>query len=204
MALGDLYATLAELKSRLGGVSGAGEDAALTNALTSASRDIEKFCKRQFNKTTTATARVFEPISPKLALIDDFHTTTDLVIATGDGDDTFGTTWTTADRQLEPLNGIRDGESGWPYWRIRARNGQTFPASTVGGATLQVTAQWGWNAVPASVKEACLALAEETYKLKDAPFGVAGFGDMGVVRIRENPKIAAMLARYRVDAVLVA
>jgi len=33
------------------------------------------------------------------------------------------------------------------------------------------------------------------YKLKDAPFGVMGFGGMGnVVRVRENPKVMALLS----------
>lgn len=204
MALGDSYATLAELKSRLGGVSGSGEDAALTNALASASRSIEQYCRRQFNKTTTASARVFNPTSYRLTLVDDFHTTTDLVIATdGGGDGTYEATWSSSDYQLEPLNGITNGESGWPYFRIRAVYSRYFPCYWR-RAPVQVTAQWGWTAVPTSVKEACLALAEETYKLKDAPFGVAGFGDLGVMRIRDNPKIAAMLTPYRLDAVLVA
>lgn len=202
MALGDSYATIAELKSRLGGVSGSSEDTALTNALASASRDIEKYCRRQFNKTTSATARVFNPTSATLANVDDFHTTTDLVIAFDTSNGTYTDTLSSSDYQLEPLNGIVSGESGWPYSRIRIVT-RYFPCYYL-RAPIQVTAQWGWNAVPASVKEACLALAEETYKLKDAPFGVAGFGDMGVVRIRENPKIAAMLTGYRLDPVLVA
>jgi hypothetical protein len=47
-------------------------------------------------------------------------------------------------------------------------------------------------------------LAEETFKLKDAPFGVAGFGDFGVVRVRENPAVARLLAPYKRYPMLVA
>lgn len=199
-----IYATLDELKSRLGGVTGSSEDDALTNALTAASHGINMWCGRRFYRDDTASARVFKPVSPRVAIIDDFWTTGGLIVATGEGDDTFATTWTTADRQLEPLNGIVNGEPGWPYWLVRARNGATFPAGSVGDVTVQVTAKWGWASVPANVSEACRIIAEEIYKLKDAPFGVAGFGDMGVVRIRENPKVAAMLFRYQRDGVMVA
>lgn len=204
MALGDSYATLAELKSRLGGVTGSGEDAALTNALAVASRGIEQVCGRQFNKATSATARVFHPDHFSKATIDDIHTITDLVIATDGGDDgTYETTWAATDYQLEPLNGIQGGESGWPYWVIRAVAGRSFPTCTK-RAPLQVTAQWGWTAVPVGVKEACLLVAEETYKLKDAPFGVTGVAEWGVIRVRDNPRAMSMLAAYRRDPVLMA
>lgn len=201
---GTLYATLAELKARVGGVVGTTEDDALTNALASASRGIDLWCKRRFYRDDVATARVFQPVSPRVAFVDDFWTTDGLIIATGEGDDTFATTWTSAERQLEPLNGIVDGVAGWPYWRIRSRGGSTYSLGSTGDVTLQVTAKWGWAAVPANVSEACRIIAEEIYKLKDAPFGVAGFGDLGVVRIRENPKVAAMLFRYQRDGVKVA
>jgi hypothetical protein len=39
-------------------------------------------------------------------------------------------------------------------------------------------------------------LAEETFKMKDAPFGVAGFSDFGAVRVRDNPKVMSLLNRY--------
>lgn len=206
MALGDSYATLAELKVRLGGVSGSADDNAMTNALAVASRGIEKICHRQFNKTTTASARLFYPVHSRLVIVDDFHTTTDLVIALDTGDDaTYETTYTTADYQLEPLNGIVDGESGWPYWRIRVtRTATPIPCYAGGRAPIQATAQWGWTAVPASIKEACLAVAEETFKLKDAPFGVAGIAEWGVMRVKANPLAMAMIAPYRRDPVLVA
>jgi hypothetical protein len=202
---GTLYATLAELKAILGGIDDTYDDDNLTRALGAASRGIDKWCKRRFYRDDTATARVFSPISAKVAIVDDFWTTDDLVIATGDGDDTYATTWTAADRQLEPLNGIVNGVPGWPYWLIRARNGSSYTGGSVGGVTLQVTAKWGWAAVPVDVNQACLLLAEEIFKLKDAPFGVAGYGiDGAVMRVQNNPKIAAMLAEFRRDRVLVA
>lgn len=202
MAIGDPYATLDQLKSYLDlPVEDVVDDTELNAALASASRGITKFCGRQFNKETSATARTFRPTREGLALVDDFHTTTGLVIATGDSG-TFDTTWASADYELGPLNGIRDGEPGWPHWKIKAVDSLSFTVAS--RATLRVTAQWGWTAVPSPVHQACLILAAETLKLKDAPFGVAGFGDFGAVRVRDNPMARAKLIPYRRNAVLVA
>lgn len=203
MALGDPYAILAELQARLGGVASTEFDSAMTNALTVASRGIEHVCRRQFNKATSATARIFYPDASYLANVDDFWTTASLVIATDQGDDgTYETTWAASDYQLEPLNGVVDGESGWPYWIIRAVAGRDFPTSSK-RAPLQVTAQWGWTAVPAPIKEACLVVAEETFKLREAPFGVAGMAEWGAIRVRSNPLASQMIAPYRRMPVLV-
>jgi hypothetical protein len=62
---------------------------------------------------------------------------------------------------------------------------------------VQVTAQWGWAAVPDSVKQATKILAAEIFRLKDAPLGVAGFNDFGPVRVREVPQVSMLLKRYR-------
>jgi hypothetical protein len=198
MALGDSYATLAELKARVTPqTSGTANDTAMTNALSVASRAVEAFCDRQFNTATSTTSRVYTALSPVLAFVNDFHTTTDLVIKTDeDGDGTYETTWTTSDYRLAPVNGVRHGEGGWPYWQIKVRPLSTYRFVECEDS-IEVTAQWGWAAVPAAVKEATLALAEETFKLKDSPYGVAGFGDYGMIRVRDNPKISAMLTPYR-------
>lgn len=201
MALGDTYATLAELKSYLG-IGDTADDTELTDALNTASRAIEKICDRQFNDAGAASARVYYPDTWSIVSADDFHTDTGLIVATDESDDgTFETTWSSGDFQLEPLNGIVDGESGWPFSLIRAVETRRFPCGR--RATVQVTARWGWAAVPAPVKQACLMIASETFKMKDAPFGVAGFGDFGVVRVRNNPIAMSKLAPYERHAVLV-
>lgn len=206
MGLGDSYATLAEIRSRVGITDAAdtADDARLTAALTTASRGIEHetVCGRQFNDAGTASARVYTVDGADLALVDDFSTTTGLVVKTDTaGDGTYATSWASSDYQLEPLNGIVSGMTGWPYWRIRAVGSRRFVPSA--RATLQVTARWGWSAVPAPVKEACLIVATEIGKLKDAPFGVAGFGEYGAIRVRQNPIAMGMLAPYRRSPVLV-
>lgn len=200
MALGDNYAALAMLKTRLD-LTRNDDDGRLTAALIAASRGIEKFCGRQFNTAAAPTARKFRPTSHGLCLVDDFQTLTTL--KTDDSNvGSFGTTWAATDYELEPLNGVVDGEAGWPYWRIKAVNARPFYCYP--RATVELTALWGWAAVPAAVTESCLIAAEEISKLKDTPFGIGGYGDFGVIRVRDNPFTARMLNPYRRNPVLVA
>lgn len=202
MAVGDPYALLTELKSRLG-ITDANDDSPLSAALSVASRGIEFCTHRQFNDAGTATARLFYPKSAGRAEVDDFSTTAGLVVeidASGDG--SFGVAWSATDYELQPLNGIVDQVPGWPFWKIKAsRQSFSYPSPR---ASLRVTARWGWSAVPAPIKEGCLILAEDIFKLRDSPFGVGGYGEYGRVRARENPNVWMRIAPYVRDAVLVA
>jgi hypothetical protein len=66
-------------------------------------------------------------------------------------------------------------------------------------ATVKVTGTFGYGAViPTDVKQACNLLAIRQFKRYDSPLGVAGFGDIGVVRVsRVDPDIEALLGPYR-------
>ena len=201
MALGDPYADLGELKNYLA-IGDQADDAVLTDALASVSREIEDHTQRQFNQSAAATSRRYYPEHACLVQVDDLHTTTGLVVETdADGDGTFETTWSSADYELYPLDGVVGGVPGWPFSEIRAVASHTFPRG--GRPTVRITAQWGWAEVPDPVKQACLILASETAKLKDAPFGVAGFSEWGAVRVRQNPLAAKKLAPYVRHPVLV-
>jgi hypothetical protein len=198
----DPYATRTELKSYLR-IDAAQDDYDddLDDVLDSATREINNYCSRQFNRddviTSTSTqTRVYAVRYPWLAEIDDIHTLADLEIETDtSGDGTYETTWEAADYQLEPLNGIRDGNTGWPYFKIRAIGSKTFPV--LGHqASLRVTGHFGWSAVPKDVKQACLMLSAETFKMREAPFGVAGWSEFGAIRVRDIPKVAKLLYPY--------
>ncbi|MEO5875517.1 MAG: phage head-tail connector protein [Streptosporangiaceae bacterium] len=195
MALGDSYATLADLKSRLR-ITDTTDDDDLTNALSVASRGIEHCTNRQFNDAGAVSSRVFVVGSSRAVRVDDFSTAVGLVVETGSG---YTTMWDVADYELWPLNGIVGGVPGWPYWRIGAVG--SFFASCGGRA--RVTAQWGWAAVPSPVREGCLILAEDLFKLRDSPFGAGGYGEYGRIRARENPNVWMRIAPYRRDVVLV-
>jgi hypothetical protein len=192
--LGDPYATLAELKA-YASIQKDTHDDLLADALTAASRGIELVCHRQFNTDAAATARVYRPLHSTLVKVEDFHTTTGLVVKTDStGDGTFDTTWDAGDFEARPLNGVVSGQPGWPYYDLWSNGTRLFPKEHF--ASVEVTAGWGWAAVPTPVKQSTLMLAEEIYKQKDSPFGIAGMDNYGVVRVRENPAIMRKLAPY--------
>jgi hypothetical protein len=204
MAMGDPYATKAELKKYLDIPADVVEDdSQLDDALNSASREIDAHTGRQFNKDTVATPRLFEPDSCRSVAVDDFWTTAGLVIKTRSGD-SFGEAWGASDYELLPLNGVMDGQPGWPYSRIHAV-GSYFSVGKYARhrSQVEVTAQWGWAAVPAPVKQATLMLAAQNFKISEAPFGVAGFDQYGVVRVRDIPLLERKLCRYVVQPILV-
>ena len=195
MAIGDPYATVEELRSSLKVETGDPvSDEDLIRALVSVSRAIESWCERQFNDSGTPSPRRYRPLNCGLVLVDDFSTSDGLIVETSTDGSTWQT-WDAADYELEPTDGIVDGRPGWPYCRIRAVGARQFPVTR--RTSVRVTARWGWAEVPAPVKEACLLLAAESVKLPDAPFGVAGFGEYGPVRVRDNPIAQNKLAPYR-------
>ncbi len=199
--IGDSYATVNELKTYVGIADNLDDDQA-EQALATVSRAIEQWCSRQFNDAGSVSARVYFGQCSGYVDVDDFSTTTGLAVATDAGEDgTYDTTWLTTDFYAEPINGVVMGVPGHPYTRVRSTR-RWFPVGTV-SPTVQVTARWGWPAVPAGVKQATLILGAEVMKLREAPFGVAGFGDFGPVRIRENPVAMRYLAPYRKHGVMV-
>jgi hypothetical protein len=209
-ALGKLYAPVEALKSRLGMAStDTADDFELHAACFAASRSLEQYCEGHFWRTATGTVRTFVPCGLYELRLPEFN---DLVSVTtlktdAAGDGTFETTWASTDYQLLPQNPAAAPEQK-PYTKIRAIGAQTFPTTYVALARddrVEITGVYGWPTVPYGIKQAALILAAETFKLKDAPGGgVAGFGEFGVIRIRQNPMVAQFADPYRRNAVLVA
>jgi hypothetical protein len=193
MAITDGYTTLDEVKAILR-ITDNVDDALLETCVEAASRQIESHCERVFLPTTGT--RVFTPDDSYLVSIDDLSTLTSLKTSSA-ADGTFDITWTATDFQLEPLNGLT-GSSYSPYTRIRAVGDYLFPV-VENEATVQITGVFGYGtAIPTDVKQACNLLAVRQFKRYDSPLGVAGFGDIGIVRVsRVDPDIEALLGPYR-------
>lgn len=207
-AIGMPYVSVSDFKSYLVGQANAnltGQDEQFEDAVNTASREIESYCARQFNKATDASAREFEPDNSYSCYVDDFWTTSGLVVKLdSSGDGTFATTLTAAQYELSPANGVVDGMTGWPFYKIRLLNGLRFPCSYSGRSrVLQVTAKWGWADVPAPVRAATKIMAAETWKLKDAPFGVLGLDEFGVVRVRQNKMAVSKLYPYSKNRLMI-
>lgn len=193
MAIVNGYCSLAEVKSSAR-ITDNVDDSMLELAVESASRLIDSYTQRYFYNAGTAT-RLFAPQDSYVTEIDDLITLTTL--QTSDGE-TFDTTWQAKDYQLEPLNGVVDGLTGYPATRIRAIDDFIFTHLT-GEATVRVIGIWGWSAVPTAVKQATVIQAARIFKRNDSPLGIAGFGEMGAVRVgtQLDPDVKQLIEPYR-------
>ncbi len=193
MAIVNGYCTLAEIKASAR-ITDSVDDTLLELAVESASRMVDSYTQRYFYNAGTAT-RLFAPQDSYVSEIDDLITLTTL--QTSDGDD-FGTTWAAKDYQLEPLNGNVDGLTNHPATRIRAVDDFIFNVLD-GEATVRVVGVWGWSAVPIAVKQATIIQAARIFKRNDSPLGIAGFGEMGAVRVgvQLDPDVKHLIDVYR-------
>lgn len=176
MAITNGYIELSLLKSSLQ-IEDTLLDDFLELAIESASRQIDAACERVFYQSDAET-RYFTPRDSFVTEIDDLRTLTTLKTSS-DADENFDVTWQAKDYQLEPLNG-QAGGIDFPTTQIRAVDEYLF---TVVGkeATVQVTGDWGWDAVPTQIKQACLILAGRLFERRNSPLGIAGFSDVGAV-----------------------
>jgi hypothetical protein len=193
MAIVNGYCSLAEVKSSAR-ITDNVDDSMLELAVESASRLIDSYTQRYFYNAGTAT-RLFAPQDSYVTEIDDLTTLTTL--QTSDGDN-FGTTWAAKDYQLEPLNGVVDGLTGYPATRIRAVDDFLFNYLD-GEATVRISGVWGWSAVPTAVKQATVIQAARIFKRNDSPLGIAGFGEMGAIRVgtQLDPDVKQLIEAYR-------
>jgi hypothetical protein len=185
------------LKSRFN-INDTVDDALLDVALGAASRQVDGLCGWRFWQDGSVVAREFRADDPWCVYVDEgISTTTGLIVKIDeDGDGTFETTLTiTTDFLLEPLNAA-DMVPVWPYTEIRLVDNYSFPVLSNGRPGVQVTAKFGWPAVPDDVTTATLMLAADIHKSKDAQFGVAGTNDYGFVRMSKNSLAMALLAPY--------
>jgi hypothetical protein len=193
LAIVNGYCSLAEVKASAR-ITDNVDDALLELAVESASRLVDSYTQRNFYNAGTAT-RLFVPQDSYVTEIDDLITLSTL--QTSDGDN-FGTTWAAKDYQLEPLNGVVDGLTGHPTTRIRAVDDFLF-YMLEGEATVRITGVWGWSAVPTAVKQATVIQAARIFKRNDSPLGIAGFGEMGAVRVgvQLDPDVKHLIDVYR-------
>lgn len=203
MAITNGYATLAQVKSALR-ITDTVDDALIELAIEAASREIDAYCARVFYNMGSG-SRFFTASDPYFCPIDDLITITELATAlTSNGN--YDTVWANptagqnnGDFQLEPLNAAypTDGIVS-PTTGIRALWRYLFP--TIGGnALVRVTGTWGWSAIPTPIKQAAVIQSTRIFKRNDSPLGVAGFGDMGVMRISSqlDPDVRQLIEPYK-------
>ena len=186
------YATLAQVKAALR-LTDSVDDTLIENAIESASRRIDGYTSRWFYKTNQTPVQVYPATLYECGTLNDMASTSVTVKIDSVGDGSYATTWTQGQQyQLEPLNA---GLSGKPYRRIVAINGFNFPVA-VDKPLVQVTAQWGWNAVPSDVTQAAILLSMRQFARLNAALGVVGFADMAMQVRAVDPDVRDLLNPY--------
>lgn len=162
------------------------DDTELTGKIVAASRSIDQHTRRQFGQVDEAELRSYTATARAggaLVVIDDLQDTADMAVMV-DG------AAVTPDR-LWPTNAVIKGGA---FTRMWLPTGTTCAPDAV-----EITALWGWTAVPATIVEATLLQASRLFKRRDAPFGVAGSPDLGSeIRLlaKVDPDVAVMLRPY--------
>lgn len=195
--LTNAYIEVEEFKNTLTllGTTFANQDAEA--AVLAACRAIDKHCGRRFwADTGTTNVRHYTALSKTVCVIDDLVTLTSLKTDPG-GDTVFEETWVNnTDFVLQPLNASADSQ---PWTRIEVHPGGNYTFPTLYPRTVEVTGKFGWNAVPAEVKQATSIVAHTLLKRsREAPFGVVGVGlDSAAVRIPQtDPQVRTLLAPF--------
>jgi hypothetical protein len=194
MAITQGYATLLDVKNALR-ITDSLDDSLLETAIESASRMVDGFTARTFTNAGTA-VRNFAATDGINLIIDDAIEV--IEVASTDEIGSTYTIWKPTDYQLEPLNDRVDGLYS-PYTGIRAVGDFTWPVVDQ-QALVRITAVYGFPAIPVAVKQATIIQASRLFKRLDSPLGVAGFGDMGAVRVSRflDPDVEQLLMPYRV------
>lgn len=176
------YVTLEQMVERLS-LPDSRDRTVIEAKITQASRLIDTWCGRIFYDSGAATARVFNATSAYSLRVGDFSTTTGLVVKTDTVDDaTYATTWASTDYEVLPLSG--GNYTNQPYYELRAVGNYLFLPGNKRLGNAQITARWGWSAVPSEVEAACEILTQDLWARRNANFGIAQSGvDFGGLRI---------------------
>jgi hypothetical protein len=168
----------------------------MEKAVNAASRAVDDYCGRRFWQDPAPVARKYRPRRRDKVTVDDISTTTGLIVETTSSVSWAApTTWTLdTDFELEPDNADAEGPA-YAWWRLLAVGSKHFQHARF--RSLRVTARWGWSQVPDPISEATLLKAVSLFERRNAPFGVAGFGEFGVVKItRKDSDVVDLLSGY--------
>jgi len=177
------------------------DDASYLAAILTAEAIIDNACGRRFDVATSSSARSYIASGGVLQFIHDCTTITSVVEN--------GATLTTAvDYQPEPLNNLWASGETVPFCVLRRLSyyGRKWynMYGIPGQATIVVTAAWGWQAIPAQVKESAKIIAKDVYLNRDTTgFGLVAITDAGGIGTRENRVVQEMVTNYQHPARLV-
>ncbi len=198
MAIVNGYCTVEDLRSQIDDSELQRIDTALIErAISAVSRAIDKYCgfpRRRFWRDETPTTHTYTPTLNDELYVTDIASRVGLVVQI---DGTAAPLVDGTDFVLGPANVDQNG-AAYAFTKISAIGSRLFPLSFTGKPTVSITGIHGWSEIPDEVVQACIIRSTSILKRKDAPFGVAGFGEFGTaVRIRaEDPDVADLLGPF--------
>lgn len=196
MAIQDGYTTLATLKAYLK-IDDAVEDSMLEDIIEASSRSIDQIANRHFYAENNATARTFRPNGNMRVFTDDISSLNGLILKTDPNSaGVYLTTMTlNVDYIVEPTNALTKGR---PINYLTIVGGTALSLPVNFRPQVEVTARWGWPAVPNDIEQATLILSADYYKRKDSIGGVLGLSELGAIRMSPLGRdIQAIVRAYR-------
>ncbi len=221
MATGD-YTLLATVKAELPTLTGTSMDARITRLITAASRAVDSWTKRPAmaftGQTETRDFDVPQNLSGPAKYVRDatlalsvasgnwpntlvstvdidplLSTPVQATVKTDDGGaGTFPTAWTAnTDFYFLPMNAALDG---YPYRQLRVNPNGTKQLP-IGPKMLRITGTWGYSqTAPYHIEQAVILTVIRWLKRPDAPFGVMGSADTGMIKVPEiDPDVLKIL-----------
>jgi hypothetical protein len=198
-----VYLTLEEFKKSMSATGAQFIDSDAQIAITAASRALDEAYGRYSNYWSLSSAglsRFYTRLNDREVMLDDVIAVTTVALDYGAGDigpGTYGTVLASTDYRLLPIqNGLAaGGGNGEPYHRLqlsRAASQYFFPQGT---DAIKITGQYGFETVPAGVKNATTIIASRLLRRsREAPFGVLSVGlDGAAIRagqIARDPEVA--------------
>lgn len=154
------------------------DDTLLRWALEAAEATINDTWRRNYTVASgTPTALTFAARGGQWLFVDDFVSLTSVATTSGTVDSTYYTA-------------ARPRTRGGSYDAIMHR--YSWP-DTCGFPDITVTADWGWTAIPKTVKYACMVLAKDVAANQQVSFGIAAFTEYAGVRAKANPQLEILL-----------
>jgi hypothetical protein len=188
------YTTVDAVKASLD-INDDTENSLIQVAITAASRAIDLATGTTFGTAQNdPEPRMFFPDGASRVWVDRFTDTTGLAVATGNNG-SFGSPLAAANYVLWPYNAPSRGQA---YERIDVPYALLQPASCNGFPTVQVTARWGYDSVPAAVEMATRIKAMHLFRRKDSPDGYAGaeYGTPIRISMYEDNDVVLLLEDY--------
>ena len=98
------------------------------------------------------------------------------------------------DYDLEPVDAVTMSGESVPYHGLGRRSKCWYTKGRQ--ATVVVTADWGWSAIPPLIVEAAKIVAKDILEQRDIRFGLVDISESGGVGTRENRVVRQVMAEY--------